>query len=278
MEKNLQLKLSRLKKNLLTLGSVLVAYSGGVDSTLLLKVASDLLKHKVLAITAQAASFPKRELEFAKKMAEKLKVRFKIIETNELANSQFVKNKKDRCYWCKKELFTQLKKIAQKEKLKYVVDGSNADDAEDFRPGAQAVAELGIRSPLKEAGLTKEEIRRISYEMGLTTWNKPAQACLASRIPFGTEIAQHLLEKINRAEEFLKKFGLRQVRVRHHGDLARIEVLEKDFKKLISEKNRPKIAGFFKKLGYFYVTLDLLGYRPGSLNEVLIKNEKKNLP
>ncbi len=261
-------KLARLKKILLESGSCLIAFSGGVDSAFLLKIASLALpKEKIIAVTANSATYPKEELLFAKKIARAFGVRHKIINTRELNDQRFVANPVNRCYFCKKELFTKLKQIARKNKLKFVFDASNISDKSDFRPGAKAKNESGARSPLQEAHFTKADIRGLSKKMGLITWDKPSLACLASRIPYGTPISKPALERINRAEVVLRGLGFGQSRVRHYNGLCRIEVPKKDISGLINRAQ--SLIDKFKKLGYNYITVDLEGYRTGSLNEVI---------
>lgn len=265
MNKKLGEKFQRLKDIIFSMGSALIAYSGGVDSTLLLKVASSLLE-RILAVTADSPTFPSQELKFAQRMAKRLGVRHMVIQSRELANPNFLKNDRDRCYWCKKELFSRLRRIARREGIDYVVEGSNFSDKDDFRPGLGAIQELGVRSPLMEAELTKEDVRRLSRYLSLLTWDKPSFACLASRIPFGVKITPHLLKKVEEAERVLRKKGFRQVRVRDYQETARIEVEPEKIPALIKKKIRDSITREFKKLGYRYITLDLEGYRMGSMN------------
>jgi len=268
-------KLEKLKKILLEMQKVLVAYSGGVDSTFLLKVASDVLGKNVLAVTASSETYPQGEIEDAKRLARKLKVRHSVIHTCELENPDFVSNPPQRCYYCKQELFSKLKEIAEAESIPYVLDGANYEDTEDFRPGAEAAQELGIRSPLKEAKLVKSEIRALSRKLNLTTWDKPSLACLSSRFPYYSAIDMKSLKQIGQAEEFLKKLGFKQVRVRHHDHIARIEIGAEEFPKIIEKGTKERIVDNFKKLGYTYVSLDLAGYRTGSMNEPLPQSVKK---
>ena len=260
-------KLKRLRQLLKEMESLVLAYSGGVDSAFLLKVAADTLEDKVLAITAMFPTYPEQEYVNAVKIAQGFKVKFLSIFTDELLQPEFVRNSPDRCYYCKQRLFTRLKEIASQENIKWVVDGSNFGDRTDFRPGRKAAAELGVRSPLDEVRLTKEEIRMLSRKLGLPTWDKPSLACLASRVPYGISLTREILERINQAEEFMCSMGLGQVRVRHHQEIARIEVEPADMKKVIY--HREKIAAKLKFLGYTYIVLDLEGYRPGSLNLAL---------
>jgi uncharacterized protein len=262
-------KLEKLKTILKKMDSVLVAYSGGVDSTFLLKVARDVLGNKVLAVTADSATYPAEELAFSKKIARKFGVKHKIIHTQELKDKRFISNPVNRCYFCKLKLFRSLKSIARKDKFNFVADASNVSDLKDFRPGAIAKKELKIRSPLVEAGFTKSDIRKCSIKLGLSTAGKPSLACLASRIPYGTRITLPVLSRINRAEDFLRKSGFKQVRLRHYNGLCRIEVNKGDIARLISR--RDYIVDKLKKIGYDYVTVDLEGYRTGSMNEVFKK-------
>lgn len=262
-------KLEKLKKNLVRLDRVLVAFSGGVDSTLLLKVASDVLGPNVLAVIAGSETYPTREVEAARSLARKLGVRHRYIHTCELQNPKFTSNSPERCYHCKRELFGRLKDIAKKGKIPFVLDGANCDDRLDFRPGGRAGAELGIRSPLKDAELTKDEIRTLSRRFGLPTWDKPSMACLASRFPYGTRIEKKGLSQVRRAEDVLRDLGFGQLRVRHHGPIARIEIERAEFPRLMNSDTRDKVVHGLKKLGYLYVTFDLEGYRTGSLNAIL---------
>lgn len=258
----MQDKVEKIKKTLKGMGSVLVAYSGGVDSTLLLYLASCYC-NKVLAVIESSPTFPLKELENAKNIAETLNVPYLIIESNEFS-SNFTKNNENRCYWCKMALFRKLKKIAKEHNIKYVLDGTNLDDTKDIRPGIKALSSLSIRSPLKETGFTKEEIRLLSKKLSLPTWNKPSFACLASRIPYGTKITKEKLERIEQAEEFLANLSFTQIRVRMHQGIARIEITEDEMKKALNLKD--KITKRLKELGFVYVTLDLTGYKAGSMN------------
>jgi len=264
----LRQKLNRLKKLILKYDSCLIAFSGGVDSTLLLKVASLVLpKDKILAVTAYSPTYPKEELLDSQSIARELGVRHRVIKTYELKDERFVSNPVNRCYFCKRELFSKLKYIASKFKLNFVLDGSSVSDNSDFRPGNKAKQELKVRSPLAEAGFTKEDIRKLSKLLALSTWNKPSLACLASRIPYDTRISCGLLNNVNRAETYLRKLGFKQVRLRHYNGLCRIEVAKNDIRRMVSK--REKIIDGLKKIGYNYITLDLEGYRTGSLNEML---------
>jgi len=272
MRKEAILKLKNLKKILKDMGSVLVAYSGGVDSSFLLKVATDVLGNNVLAVTAVSPIYSKKQIREAKEFTQSNNIRHLMIKTFQYKNPLFIKNNYQRCYFCKRDLFLKLKKIAKKQKISYVVDGTNFDDQKDFRPGEKAKKELGIRSPLSEAKIKKEEIRILSKELGLNNYNNPSQACLASRIAYGDRISLYKLKRIEKAEDFLKSLGFKQVRLRDYSDLARIEVEKSQLSYLI--KNRLKICNFLKKLGFIYITLDLEGYRQGSMNLILKGGEK----
>jgi len=263
-------KMRKLKEILKNMGSVVIAFSGGVDSSFLLKVARDTLpKENILAVTAVSETYTSSELKQAKRFSKKLGTRHKIIFRDELNDRNFTKNPVDRCYYCKKELFVKLDKIAKKNGFNYILDASNADDMRDYRPGSKAKKEFGVRSPLIEAGFTKDDIRRYSQKFGLETAGSPSMACLASRFPYGQKINKDSLKRIEEAEVFIKKSGVRQVRVRYHNNIARIEVEKKDIKRFLSAKFCDRITKRLKKLGFKYVTLDLEGYRSGSLNEVL---------
>lgn len=264
-----EVKYKNLKSNLEQMGSILVAFSGGVDSSFLALASYKFLGSNMLAVTAASPVYPESEVRFAQNLAREKGIPHLLIQTDEMNNPSFVSNPVDRCYHCKGELFRDLLKIARERGLKWVADGSNCDDLLDHRPGRLAAKELGVVSPLVETGFTKEDIRKLSLEMGLKTWNKPSLACLASRIPYGTEISEGLVKRIYQCEELLHQMGFSQVRVRHHGDIARIEVLPEQMGYFLDKANRIEIAERMRKLGYTYITLDLIGYRTGSMNEPL---------
>jgi len=267
------IKMENLKKKLRKMGRVVIAFSGGVDSTFLIKVAYEVLGKNVVAVTAASSTYPKTELEEAKRLARLMSVRHIIVNSRETEAENFKRNPPDRCYYCKRELFSKLKEIAQKEGIKYILDGTNYDDLVDFRPGMKAMKELGIISPLQEAKLTKEDIRELSKKMNLDTWDKPSCACLASRFPYGVRITKERLDRVEKAEAVIRGLGVRQLRVRYHNEIARIEVDKKDMQVLLHHSD--SIVKKFKELGFIYVTLDMEGYRTGSLNEVL-RDEGKN--
>lgn len=260
--------MSRLEELLTPMGKALVAFSGGVDSTFLLYSAKEALgKENVLAVVAQSPTYPVEEVKTAIELANQIGVACRIIDTEEFSDENFLRNDRERCYYCKKELFSRLRKIAKENGIEYVLDGSNADDLRDFRPGSRAKKEFGVRSPLQEAGLTKPEIRKLSGEAGLPTHDKPSMACLASRIPYGTRLEEGALEMVGEGERFLKSLGFKQSRVRHHHPIARIEVEKEAFPRIMEQNIIDVINKKFEELGYVYVTVDLKGYRSGSMNE-----------
>jgi uncharacterized protein len=258
-----------LLEYLRSLGSVAVAFSSGVDSTFLLKAAKEALGDKVIAVTARSCSFPKRELEEAKAFCEKEGIRHFICESEELDIEGFRQNPPNRCYLCKRELFEKIIKLAGENGIAYVAEGSNMDDNGDYRPGLQAVAELQVKSPLREAKLYKGEIRALSKKLGLPTWEKQSFACLSSRFVYGETITEEKLSMVDRAEQLLMDLGFHQLRVRIHGKMARIEIMPTEFEKLMAAGVREQVVEKFKEYGFTYVTMDLTGYRMGSMNETL---------
>jgi uncharacterized protein len=260
-------KLIKLQEVLMDMKSVLVAYSGGMDSSFLLKVARDVLHENVLAVTADSEIYSSVETEGARKFAGEIGVKHIVVKTNELKNKEFVKNSPDRCFHCKLSLYSEFIKIAEDKKLNQVIDGINADDKKDFRPGMSAAIKLKIRSPLLEAGLTKEDISRFSKEMNLSTWNKQPNPCLSTRFPYGTELIRENLSKVEQAEIQLTKYHFKQFRLRIHDNIARLEILPEDMGIVYADENRNEIVNMLKGFGYTYITIDLEGYRPGSMNE-----------
>jgi uncharacterized protein len=264
-------KFSNLKNRLKAMDRVIIAFSGGVDSTFLLKAASMSGLREVLAVTGQSESMPAEEFSFTKEITCSLHVKHRIISTDELKDENYFNNPPDRCYYCKKELFRKLKDIAGKENFPFILDGTNSDDGKDWRPGRRAADEEGVESPLFDVGLSKDEIRELSKSLGLPTWNKPATPCLSSRFPYGQKITAESLERVSRAETFLKKFGVKELRVRDHSDVARIEIHPEDFNRIMDTSVRKEIVDYLKSIGFTYITLDLEGFRSGSGNEFLLK-------
>lgn len=268
-------KQEELEKLLESYKRVAVAFSSGVDSTYLLKMAQKVLGENVIAVTASSCSFPKRELEEAKTFCRENGIRHIVVESEELDIDGFRQNPKNRCYLCKHELFEKIRSIAKENGIETVVEASNTDDDGDYRPGLVAVKELGIESPLRHVGLSKKEIREYSKELGLPTWNKQSFACLSSRFVYGETISEEKLAMVDQAEQLLLDMGFHQLRVRIHDKLARIEVQPSEFEKIMQEENRTKIFHELKQYGFTYVTLDLQGYRTGSMNETLSAEERR---
>ncbi|MDR0335517.1 MAG: ATP-dependent sacrificial sulfur transferase LarE [Planctomycetaceae bacterium] len=262
-------KYENLKEYLSQFDRLVIAFSGGVDSTFLLWSARLVLENRIVAVTARSCSFPQRELDEASCFVRENGIEHVIVDSEELDIEGFSKNPINRCYLCKTELFTKIRNIANSYDIRYIAEGSNADDEGDYRPGFQAVSELGILSPLRHAKLTKNDIRQLSAEQGLPTWNKQSFACLSSRFPYGEAITKERLTMIDQAEQFLLDSGFRQVRVRFHGNLARIETDNDGFQKLFEKNLRETIYKRFKEIGFVYVSIDILGYRTGSMNESL---------
>jgi pyridinium-3,5-biscarboxylic acid mononucleotide sulfurtransferase len=262
-------KLDYLTRSLQDMSSAVIAFSGGVDSSLLSVIATEVIGKNSLIVFAKSPVVPDAEFHAARKLAKQWKFNYLEIEHDQLEMPEFVCNSRDRCYHCKVDLLRRLKQLASGKKIKWVCEGSNYDDLGDYRPGLRAVADLAVRSPLAESFMTKAEIRETAKQRGLENWDKPSSPCLASRVPYGTNITPEILEKIEKCEAYLKDLGIKQVRLRHHGDVARIEVAEPDICILAESENRKKVIEAIKNLGYKYVALDLQGFRSGSLNEVL---------
>ena len=261
--------LKQLKCNIEKMGSLAVAYSGGVDSTFLLKIAHDVLQDLAIAVTARSSTYPEREFKEAAEFTLIAGIEHIVIHSEELEIEGFTNNPPNRCYLCKHELFSKIKKVAEKYHIQYIAEGSNIDDLDDYRPGMQAIKELGIISPLKDVGFGKDAIRKLSKQMGLPTWDKQSFACLASRFPYGEKITQEKLAMVDRAEQYLLNLGFKQVRVRHHGDTARIEVAGTERLKFFDLKLMENVYKQFQEIGFAYTALDLKGYRTGSMNEVI---------
>lgn len=265
----LQKKLEQLKIIFTQMEQALIAYSGGIDSTLVAKIAFDVLGNRALAITAESPSLLPEDLEEARIQAAAIGIAHEIVQTHEIDNPNYTSNPINRCYFCKSELHDTLKPIALQRGYPYIVDGVNADDLRDYRPGIQAAKERGARSPLAEVGITKMEVRQLSKELGLPWWDKPAQPCLSSRFPYGEEITISKLERVGRAEIYLRKLGLTNLRVRSEGDTARIELPPEQIKEFVLTTDLPKLVSVFQNFGFVYVTLDLEGFQSGKLNRVL---------
>jgi len=264
-------KFIQLKESIKTLGSLAIAFSGGVDSTFLLKVAHDILGDKCIAVTARSSTYPLREFNEAFEFAKAEGVNHIVVESEELDIEGFAQNPINRCYFCKHELFSKIWDVAKELNIENVADGSNLDDLGDFRPGMDAARDMKVVSPLKETGLTKDDIRKLSKDLNLPTWDKPAFACLSSRFPYGNTITREKLTMVEKAEEYLREKGFRQVRVRHHENIARIEVASNELSDMLNIEKMKDISNFVKNLGFSYVALDMQGYRTGSMNEVIKK-------
>ena len=267
-------KMTDLQDRLQSIDSLIIAYSGGVDSAFLAAAANDVLGGRALAVTADSPSLAPSELREAVALAQQIGLNHRVIKTQEVEREDYQANTSNRCFFCKDELYTHLAGFASTEGYAWVANGTNIDDLGDFRPGQKAAKEYGVISPLVEAGLRKVEIRELSHDMGLPTWDKPAQACLSSRIPYGNRVTVEALTRIGKAEEHLRNLGFRQLRVRHHDTVARIEVGLEDFAALLAEEVRQDISRYFRSIGYAYVTMDLDGFRSGSMNEVLSADQR----
>jgi len=275
VDNRLSEKLNNLRQNLSNMDSAVIAFSGGVDSGLLVRVAFDTLGDRCLAVIATSETYTKAELEEAEQFTQKVGVNYLVIATEELKNEEFSSNPVNRCYYCKTELFNKLKSIAKEKGYRYVLDGANLDDGKDYRPGRLAGKEIGVRSPLEEECINKKEVRQLAKKLGLSNWDKPSLACLSSRIPYGQKITLESLKQVELAESILKQHNFRQVRVRHHQNIARIEIPKEDFARLTGPV-LDDVVTKLKELGFIYITLDLQGLRSGSMNEVLIQKIEVN--
>lgn len=271
-----QEKYNSLQRILTEMNSLVIGFSGGVDSSLLLKIAVDTLGSRALAMIGRSATYPTREFEEALSLAQSIGARYEIVQTEETDDLKFRENPPDRCYYCKTELFGKLREIAEREKIAWIADGTITDDLGDFRPGMKARSEGDVRSPLLEAGFSKADVRELSRHLHLPTWDKPSFACLSSRFPYGTPILQENLTRVDMAESFLRDHGFRRFRVRFHDtNTARIEVDQTEIARLVQEPFRTDLVTRLKELGFTYITLDLQGYRTGSMNETLTAAEKE---
>ncbi|OGU74205.1 MAG: TIGR00268 family protein [Ignavibacteria bacterium RIFCSPLOWO2_02_FULL_55_14] len=272
----LQSRYERLRTILSEMGSVAIGYSGGIDSTLLIRVAADVLRDRALAVIGRSETYPTREFEEAVEMARSFGARYRVVATEETDNMKFQENPANRCYFCKTELFGKLGAIAKEEGLQWIADGTITDDLKDFRPGMLAKSENDVRSPLYEAGFSKDDVRQVARALGISSWDKPSFACLASRFPYGYGITKENLRRVDEAESYLRDLGFRTFRVRHHDDrTARLEFGPTEFERMFEASMRTTVVQKMKDLGYVYVALDLSGYRTGSMNEVLTTAEKK---
>jgi pyridinium-3,5-biscarboxylic acid mononucleotide sulfurtransferase len=276
IDQQLQSKYVQLRSILHDMETVAIGFSGGIDSTLLIRVATKVLGDKALAVIGRSETYPTREFEEAIQLAKSFGSRYRIVNTEETDNLKFKENPPDRCYFCKTELFSKLKIIAGEEGIRWTADGTIIDDLGDFRPGMKAKSEQSVRSPLLEAGFSKADVRALAFELNIPTWDKPSFACLSSRFPYGQGITKENLTKVDAAETFMRDLGFRFFRVRHHDDrTARLEIGPQEIHRLFEAPLREKIVGKMKELGFVYVTLDLQGFRSGSMNEILTEVEKK---
>jgi uncharacterized protein len=276
IDQQLQSKYTQLRSILRDMGSVAIGFSGGIDSTLLIRIGTEVLGNKALAVIGRSETYPTREFEEAVQLADSFGSRYRIVNTEETDNLKFRENPPDRCYFCKTELFGKLKAIAEEEGIRWTADGTITDDLGDFRPGMKAKNEQSVRSPLLEAGFSKADVRALAFELNIPTWDKPSFACLSSRFPYGQGITKENLTKVDAAETFMRDQGFRFFRVRHHDDrTARLEISPQEIQRLFEASLRDKIVGKMKELGFVYVALDLQGFRSGSMNEILTDVEKK---